>query len=377
MIYITVRQHQKPYQLNFEDIILDRVPVNFMNQDSNVSGTVTRRYETAPEYALEQIDVGAMIRTLDHFNKLHQNLFDQPRDSLYHHFRIPKKTGGWRDIDEPLPELMNALRELSAILREFGGLYHTAAMAYVEKRSIVTAVKRHVDFGSNWYLKTDLTNFFGSTTLEFAMKMLSMVFPFSEIVKSDFGRETLEKTLSLGFLRGGLPQGTPLSPSLTNLIMIPIDHKLFNEFASRAMVYTRYADDIHVSAKENFPYRKMVSLIKETFAEFDAPYKMKDEKTHYGSVKGQNWILGLMANADHNITVGFQKKKYFKAMLCNFILDTKNHKPWPIEDVQSLYGTMQYYRMIEKDYFNGLIEKANVKWHVNAEEMLKSCLRIG
>lgn len=158
--------------------------------------------------------------------------------------------------------------------------------------------------------------------------------------------------------------------------MIPIDHKLFGEFTRRKMVYTRYADDMHISAIENFPYKKAVQLIEDTFKQFDAPYQIKEEKTHYGNVNGKNWMLGVMLNGKHDITVGYRAKKYFKSSICNFILDTKNGKPWDIDDVQHLAGLLSYYRMIEKAYFNNIINRANQKWHTDVDKLLKSYLKV-
>ena len=260
------------------------------------------------------------------------------------------------------------------LTNDFGILYHTAAFAYIPGRSIVDCLKRHQANNSMWYLKTDFSGFFPNTTLEYTMRMCSMVFPLSEVCKTDRGRKVLEKALSLGFLNGGLPQGTKLSPVLTNIISIPLDHKLFNELAKRHIVYTRYADDMHISAQERFPYTDIIKLIREALKEFNAPYELKDEKTHFGSRKGRNWCLGLMCNADNNITVGYRNKKYFKVDLTNFVMDTKNGKPWPIEDVMSLRGKMSYYEMIEKEYFENVINRMNSKWHVDIKEMFRNCL---
>ena len=201
-----------------------------------------------------------------------------------------------------------------------------------------------------------------------------MVFPLSEICESEKGYEALKKALSLGFLNGGLPQGTVLSPTLTNCFMIPIDHKLFNEFAHKKIVYTRYADDMHISAQEKFPKNEAIKLVQDALAEFGAPWVLKPEKTHYGSNKGKNWNLGLMLNANNDITVGYRNKKYFKAALSSFILDTKNGKPWELSDVNHLRGQLSYYTMIEPDYFNGIIKQQNKKWNVNVKEMFKMYL---
>ena len=377
MYYITTRQFQKPFQIKFEDVLFGNLNVNKMIGESDATGTVTRAVWNVPKEIIEKVDIQYLIEWLKSFNRINEKLFEADRESLYTHFKIPKKTGGWRKIDAPCDELQNALGTLAGFLENIAGvLYHTSAFAYVKERSIVKAVQKHANFKSNWFLKTDISGFFPNTTLEFTMNMLSKIFPLSEVMKDPEGKEALMKAISLGFLNDSLPQGTKLSPCLTNCIMIPIDHKLFGEFSKRKMVYTRYADDMHISAKENFPYKKMVQLITDTFREFDAPYVIKNEKVHYGSIKGRNWMLGLMLNGDHEITVGYRTKKYFKAELCNFILDTIHGNRWDLDDVQHLSGQISYYRMIEKDYFNKIIKRANEKWNVDTDQLIKSYLKV-
>ena len=376
MYYVTTRQFRKPRQLSWEDVIMDKLVMNdFANDRSNATSTVTRKMPFIDGDVLAKINVDAMIKWLNRFNEKHADLFEVKRESLYSTFKIPKHSGGFRRIDAPCEELQDALRELGEFITDdCGVLYHTSAFAYVKGRDIVACLKKHQKNESMWFLKTDFSGFFPSTTLEFTMKMLSMVFPLSEICKREDGRIALEKAISLAFLNEGLPQGTVLSPLLTNILMIPIDHTLFNELAHRKIVYTRYADDIHISAQEQFPYEQIVQFIKDTLKEFDAPYKIKNEKTHYGSRKGKNWNLGLMLNKDNNITVGWKKKQYFKAALCSFILDTINGKTWSIEDVQHLRGQLSYYTMVEKDYFDKLIEAQNAKWQVDVRNMFKGYL---
>jgi len=175
---------------------------------------------------------------------------------LYRTFHIPKSSGGLRRIDAPLPELIAALRQLKVLLEEnMFALYHTSAFAYIRGRCTVDAIKRHQQNESKWFVKLDFSNFFGSTTPEFVLAMLSMIFPFSEIVKRPGGRDELSKALSLCFLNNGLPQGTPISPFMTNVMMIPLDYKISNtlrNFDDRRFVYTRYADDLLISCKVDF-----------------------------------------------------------------------------------------------------------------------------
>ena len=160
-------------------------------------------------------------------------------------------------------------------------LYHTSAFAYVRSRSTIDALKRHQRNESKWFLKLDFADFFGSTTLAFVLDMLSRVFPFSEIVKFQAGRAELAKALSLCFLNDGLPQGTPISPFITNVMMIAIDHKISNDlrnFDNRRFVYTRYADDLLISCKIDFNKDSVQQFVLDTLSEFHAPFTVKRER---------------------------------------------------------------------------------------------------
>ena len=365
MPYITLMQSPSYHQITFEEIISGTVdffgPIN-----SNESNTRTYFSKEINPKFLEKFDIAGMIEDLERFCDQNKNPYEADRKSLYDTFYIPKKSGGLREINAPIPQLMNALRELKTIFEtKMFALYHTSAFAYVPKRSTIDAVKKHQKNESNWFLKTDFSNFFGSTTITFLSSMLSMIFPFSEIVKTKRGSDALLRALDLCFLNGGLPQGTPISPMLTNLMMIPIDHRISNclrNFNGKNYIYTRYADDSLISCRRDFDQSEIISFINETLAEFKAPFKIKDEKTRYGSRAGSNWNLGVMLNKDNEITIGHKNKQRFRAMICNYILDRKNGKPWDLHDVQVLRGLTNYYRMVEEGYVDAVIAFNNKKF---------------
>jgi hypothetical protein len=306
-----------------------------------------------------------MIAALRNFNQSHEALFNQDRASLYHTFHIPKNSGGLRRIDAPQKELTEALRDLKTLFEtEMFSLYHTTAFSYVRGRSTIDALKRHQRNESKWFAKFDFSDFFGSTTPEFVFAQLSRLFPFSEIVNHINGESELRKALGLCFYRGGLPQGTPISPFLTNVMMIPIDHKLSNklrDFDSRRFVYTRYADDLLISCKIDFDKSKVEKFVIDTLSEFNAPFSINPAKTRYGSSAGRNWNLGLMLNAENEITIGHKRKKEFKAMLDNYIRSRKSGNGWDRHDIQVLGGLISYYKMVEKDYINYLIQQCGEK----------------
>lgn len=378
MPYITVRQVQKSHQITFEDILFDRVPFYNNNPACSVNGTVTflvERTETIQKH-LRMVNIQQLILTLEMFNSLHEDLFKADRQSLYRSFHIPKRSGGYRQIDEPVPELMDALRQLKSIFEErFNVLHHTSAFAYVKGRCPVDAIKRHQSNRSRWFLKTDFSNFFGSTTEDFLWRMLSMIFPFSEVIKTERGANALRKSIGLCFLNGGLPQGTPISPTLTNLMMIPIDHRLYNDLVKEHYVYTRYADDIQISHRESFDYHKVCEYIEKVLEKFDAPFRIKPAKTRYGSSAGQNWNLGVMLNKDNKITVGRKNKEYLKAACNNYLSDKKKNVQWDPHDIMVLRGKISYYHSVEPEYVREFLKWFNSKHNVNLMQMLRDELR--
>jgi hypothetical protein len=285
----------------------------------------------------------------------------------------------FRRIDAPNDALYGALLVLKDLLENdpFHGMYHTTAFAYIKGRSTLDAIKRHQKNESRWFAKYDLSNFFGSTTMDFTIKMLKMIFPFSVLLKTAEGEEALRTALSLGFLNGSLPQGTPLSPTLTNLFMIPIDHTLsrtLDNFDRRHFVYTRYADDFIISCKYDFSELKVRSLIKDTLNKFETPFSLNESKTRYGSSSGQNWNLGVMLNGNNEITVGHKKKREFKAMLHSYAMDRKNNKPWDRHEILAMEGLRSYYKMVEGGKIDAIVKYVGDKVGLDIPAAIKADL---
>lgn len=378
MIYYTIKQKAREHQLNIEDIWMTPCDISNWYTPNIITGTVTRAVEVLPDHILRSVDVDHLISILTQFNVVYGGFANGDMHKHYDTFKIPKKSGGLRTINAPHDDLKKALYDLKAILeQEFHVMYHTSAYAYVEHRSTIDAIKRHQLNESNWFAKTDFTNFFGSTTMEFLLHMATMIFPFNLVMENEVGREELRKALSLCMLDGGLPQGTPISPLLTNWMMIPIDHRLYNAFHEHGYIYTRYADDIQLSHKCTFNINEKVAFINQVLKEFEAPFVIKDEKTRYGSRAGSNWNLGLMLNKDNQITIGYKNAQRFNAMCHNYIRDHLNGVRWEPEDIYHFRGLISYYIMVEPDYINSTIRHYNDKFNVNMKQMLEEDMHRG
>lgn len=378
MIYITVRQSPIYHQMTLEEYLFQDYHRTAVIND-NTTNTKTYEVDNVSERFTQNLEIDQLISKLEQFNQSTAGLREQERLSLYETFYIPKRSGGLRQINAPKPELMDALRRLKTIFEEdFHALYHTSAFAYVKKRSTVDAVKRHQKNESKWFGKLDLHDFFGSTSIEFVMSMFSMIFPFSAVVEVPAGREALQQALDLAFLNGGLPQGTPISPLITNIMMIHFDFKLtrtLREFEKQRYVYTRYADDFIISSKFDFDVRAVEKLVVDTLESFGAPFTINASKTRYGSSAGRNWNLGVMLNKDNEITVGHKNKRRLQSMLHNYVTDKRRGVAWEKSDIQTMQGLISYYRMVEEENIDAIIKHLNEKMNVNVMQLIKEDLR--
>lgn len=372
MIYY-VKPREEKTQVSLMQILM-----GIDSKQNDIPNNTTVR-KVQDDYVGDGFDLRGFIDVLKLFNTSTEPLRETNRWDLYEHFRLPKKSGGWRPIDAPKPELGAALTTLRALIEGAIGNYfhHPCAFAYVRKRCTTDLVKVHQKAESRWFAHFDFSNFFGSTTLDFVLRMSKLVYPLNLVMKDEEGRAEYIKAMELCFLNGGLPQGTQMSPFITNVMMIPLDHELlkFCRNYKPHLIYTRYADDIIISGKYDFDYREVEKRINEILHSFGAPFKIKPEKTHYGSRAGRNWILGVMLNKDNKITIGHDKKKYFKAMLTSFVMSNRNNEPWDIEDIYEFQGKIAYYRSVERDYVDHILDTYSRKFGVNIEALIKAQLK--
>lgn len=376
MYYITVKQSPIYHQLTLEELFFGEDKTSLLNY--NTSNTKTYEVFNISKKFRDRVDVDRLINILYKFANTTQALREKPRHDLYREFYIPKKSGGLRKIDAPNVELMNALRNLKSIFEEdFMALYHTSAFAYIKNRGTIDCMKRHQSNESKWFAKYDLHNFFGSTTPEFVINMFSRIFPFSEVLKDETGRKAFKESIDLAFLDGGLPQGTPISPIITNIMMIPIDFiltKTLRDYNNQHYIYTRYADDFQISSRYTFNFREIEKLIKDTLESFQAPFELNTSKTRYGSSAGSNWNLGVMLNKDNQLTVGYKKKKQFQAMLSSYILDKQHGKEWDKSDIQVMEGYRNYYKMVEGEVIDRIVNHIDEKFKVDVIALIKNDL---
>ena len=159
----------------------------------------------------------------------------------YREFSVPKRTGGTRRIlapDDEFKELQRRiLRRLLARLRA-----HPAVHGFERGRSIVTNALAHQ--GQEVVVRFDLVDFFGSTSDERVQRYFRRI---------GWNRQAAKILTRLCTHEGGLPQGAPTSPRLSNLVNYRLDARLAGMANALGGVYTRYADDITLSFPKQAP----------------------------------------------------------------------------------------------------------------------------
>ena len=326
----------------------------------------------ANEYELKRDTYNQLISLGNKFQSI-VALHPKPEEE-YRTFRIPKKTHGYREINAPEPALKIAQKTIAdALLYKLKILPHDSAWAYTKGRDVVGAMKEHQHNKSRWYLKIDLHDFFGSCNAAFIRRQLISIYPFAAF-KEPNRTNLIDYIIHMAMRNDGLPQGTPLSPVLTNLIMVPFDYninRLLNKLSNdetiykQRYVYTRYADDMIISAKCSFDYKIIIDELKRLFN--GTPLVINEEKTRYGSSAGRNWNLGIMCNKDNKLTVGYKRKQHLKSIIYNYINATDR---WTLEDLRWLLGEIAWITNVEPDYMEGLMTYFNNKYHLDVKNKI-------
>ncbi|HEN8800260.1 TPA: retron Ec67 family RNA-directed DNA polymerase/endonuclease [Pseudomonas putida] len=185
-------------------------------------------------------------------------LYIRPKAELYEEFEVPKKTGGVRKISAPCSELKYLQKQLAKLLQECSNEIHKASalekalqLKYRELKkrnlshgfnpgySIVTNAIPHRN--KNLVLNIDLQDFFGS--IHFG-RVRGYFIKNNHFKVSD---KVATVIAQIATHKNALPQGSPCSPIISNLIAHVLDIKLAKLAYEEKSTYTRYADDITFS----------------------------------------------------------------------------------------------------------------------------------
>ncbi|MFO0895816.1 MAG: reverse transcriptase family protein [Pirellulales bacterium] len=156
---------------------------------------------------------------------------------------IPKRSGGQRRL--LVPDAATKALQRRLLRRVLGRLRaHPAATGFERGRSIVDNARPHV--GQAIVIHLDVVDFFPSTS---ALRIEAY------FRRVGWNAQAAALLTRLTTYEGGLPQGAPTSPRLSNLVNYGLDARLASYVRRRGGRYTRYADDITISLDRDWGRR--------------------------------------------------------------------------------------------------------------------------
>lgn len=227
----------------------------------------------------------------------------------YKTFEIAKKSGGKRVINAPVYGCKTILRSLNLILN---CIYEPSekATGFVPGKSIVDNAKLHTN--KNYVYNIDLKDFFHSfdrnrVKIGFMYKPFNLngekekiAFLLASLCTHPFEIEGEERVV--------LPQGSPTSPTITNILCSKLDRRLGGLAKRFGLEYSRYADDITFSSLHNvFKDADFQSELMRIIEE-DQDLKLNEKKSRLQKRGYKQEVTGLIVNNQVNVARRYVKQ---------------------------------------------------------------------
>jgi len=243
-------------------------------------------------------------------------LYKIPEEDKYQLFEIPKKDGGIRLINAPDARLKNLQRRLANVLYacidEIDDHHGLKSLTHGFKRDLSIHTNAKVHKNKRHVLNFDIEDFFPSINF-------GRVRGYFIKNKSFLLNEKIATLIAqICCHKNELPQGSPCSPVISNLIAHLLDVRLVGVAKKYGCSYSRYVDDITISTnKKEFPKELSThdpenldscNLGKEIEKIFlRTGFKVKGSKTRLTHRDQRQLVTGLTVNKKVNV-----RKEYYK-----------------------------------------------------------------
>lgn len=218
-------------------------------------------------------------------------LIELPSNNDYSVYFVPKGKGKWRKITAPSDELKSFQKKLMEELYKIP--VHSSAHGFVKGKSISTNAFPHVK--KKFVLSMDMKDFFPSIKRD----MVESVFDFYQIDK---------RYVDYVLFNEGLPQGSPCSPTISNLYCYDLDTELSYFAEQNNLSYTRYADDITISG-DNFD-KEIIKTVKSIVKRHRLVVHPRKTKVMWRNQR--QVVTGVIVNDKLNMPV--EKRKKMRAL---------------------------------------------------------------
>jgi RNA-directed DNA polymerase len=240
--------------------------------------------------------------------KLTYILYVKGVDNLYKSFDIPKKNGGHRHICAPEKNLKFIQRSIAEILSNYQkktcekyNINPNISHAFQKGKSFITNAQIHKN--KRYVINIDLENFFDS-------------FHFGRVRGYFFKNRNFQLPLEIATIlaqltcyHGRLPQGSPSSPVITNLICNILDIRIYKLAKKYKLNYTRYVDDLTFSTNDKNFYKVKKEFFQKLEKEITrAGFSINQNKTQIQYRNSRQEVTGIVVNKKLHVNKDYYKK---------------------------------------------------------------------
>lgn len=280
---------------------------------------------------------------------LRKLLFAEER--FYSVATIPKKSGGYRELDMPSVELKYIQRWiLDNILEKIR--VSDFAMGFCKNKSVVDNAKIHVN--KHCIINMDVKDFFPSISYEQVFRIFYYY---------GYTREVSFALAKLCTFSGRLPQGSPASPFISNIACLKLDARLAAVAKKYKADYSRYADDITFSGKSDI--KNIVNIASLIITE--EGFSVNEKKTRVSYPYQRQEVTGLLVNGEKiRVSKKYKREIYQELYFCekfgveNHLKRIACNKSFYKEYI---YGKIYFVNMVEPEEAKKMFEIAErIQW---------------
>lgn len=242
------------------------------------------------------VDKMGTSELLPYLNLYQDKLLSNIRNGKYRptpvrRVEIPKENGNTRPLGIPTVVDRFVQQAISQVLiRLYEPQFSDNSFGFRPHRSAHDALQRvqeYADQGYRYCIGLDLEKFFDTVNHSKLIEVLSRTVKDGRVVS------LIHKYLNAGVIvshkyeetSDGVPQGGPLSPILSNILLNELD----KELERRGHRFVRYADDCLILCKSLRATERVRDSIS-TFIEKRLFLKVNKEKTEVGSIVGKKYL---------------------------------------------------------------------------------------
>ena len=226
--------------------------------------------------------------------------------------QIPKSNGKLRQLGIPTVIDRIVQQAIAQILTKiYDPTFSESSYGFRPKRSANMAIKqasKFVDEGNIWVVDMDIEQFFDRVNHDILMSKLAKVISDKPLLK------LIRRFLTVGLMQDGIckvreegtPQGGPLSPLLSNILL----HELDKELERRGHKFCRYADDCNIYIKSEAAGKRVMDSITK-FLKVRLKLTVNKDKSAVSKVQDRQFLgFRILNNAE--ITISKASRKKFK-----------------------------------------------------------------